>query len=62
MPMAGEGSRFVSKGFTTPKPLLLHQNEFLFTRAMRSIEEITVPLKTTFIVRKEHIERKHSLG
>ncbi len=60
MPMAGEGSRFVKKGFTTPKPLIPCKGKTLFQRALMSLERITCPMKHSFIVRQEHIE-KHDI-
>lgn len=57
MPMAGEGSRFLKEGFTTPKPLILHKGKTLFQRAISSVDAIEAPKKYSFIVRKEHIEK-----
>lgn len=57
MPMAGEGSRFLKEGFTTPKPLIMFKGKTLFQRAISSIENIQAPKKYSFIVRKEHIEK-----
>ncbi len=56
MPMAGEGSRFVREGWTTPKPLIKVHGIPLFQRALSSIEQGIFPIKYSFIVRQEHIE------
>jgi len=55
--MAGEGSRFINEGYTTPKPLILFKDKTLFERAIGSISNVNAPLKYSFIVRQEHIER-----
>ena len=57
MPMAGEGSRFIKEGWTIPKPLIELKGLPLFLRAVRSVTIEGVPMKYSFIVRKEHIER-----
>lgn len=57
MPMAGEGSRFLKEGWTTPKPLIKLKGTCLFQRAISSIKETNVPLKYSFIVRQEHIDK-----
>lgn len=59
MPMAGEGSRFVKEGYTQPKPLIEYQGIPLFMRAVNSLNDIHVPRKYSFIVRKEHITTHH---
>ena len=61
MPMAGEGSRFLKEGFTTPKPLIQFKGKTLFQRAISSVEAIQAPKKYSFIVRQEHIE-KYDIG
>lgn len=55
MPMAGEGSRFLREGWKTPKPLIKLHGKELFLRAIGSITIPDVPIKYSFIVRKEHI-------
>lgn len=55
MPMAGEGSRFLREGWTTPKPLIKLHGKELFLRAIGSVTITDVPIKYSFIVRKEHI-------
>lgn len=57
MPMAGEGSRFLKEGWTTPKPLIELKGKCLFQRAISSIEESNAPMKYSFIVRQEHIDK-----
>lgn len=57
MPMAGEGSRFTNAGWITPKPLIELNGQPLFKHAIRSVEAEGIPLKYSFIVRHEHIER-----
>lgn len=55
MPMAGEGSRFLKEGWTTPKPLIELKGIPLFKRAINSVHIDGVPMKYSFIVRQEHI-------
>lgn len=57
MPMAGEGSRFLKKGWTTPKPLIILKNVPLFKRAISSVSIEGAPMKYSFIVRQEHIDK-----
>jgi len=59
MPMAGEGSRFLKEGWTTPKPLIELHGTPLFMRAIGSVSIEGVTMKYSFIVRQEHIERYH---
>lgn len=56
MPMAGEGSRFLKEGWTTPKPLIEHKGIPLFKRAINSVNIDGVPMKYSFIVRQEHVD------
>lgn len=56
MPMAGEGSRFLKEGWTTPKPLILLEGEPLFRHAINSVNLPGVEKKYSFIVRQEHID------
>lgn len=57
MPMAGEGSRFLKEGWITPKPLIkLHEKE-LFLHAISSVSDAEIPMKYSFIVRQEHIDK-----
>lgn len=57
MPMAGEGSRFLKEGWTTPKPLIQLHGKELFLHAIGSISSDAIPMKYSFIVRQEHIEQ-----
>lgn len=57
MPMAGEGSRFRKEGWTTPKPLILLNGQPLFKHAISSVAVDGIPMKYSFIVRHEHIEK-----
>lgn len=59
MPMAGEGSRFLKEGWTTPKPLIVLKGIPLFKRAISSVSIEGAPVKYSFIVRQEHIEQYH---
>lgn len=55
--MAGEGSRFLKEGWTTPKPLIMLHGQPLFKHAISSVEMHGVKLKYSFIVRQEHIDK-----
>lgn len=57
MPMAGEGSRFLKEGWTTPKPLIRLHGKELFLRAISSVSIEGVSMKYSFIVRQEHIDK-----
>lgn len=57
MPMAGEGSRFLKEGWTTPKPLIKLNGVPLFMHAISSVLSEEIPMKYSFVVRKEHIEK-----
>lgn len=57
MPMAGEGSRFRDAGWTTPKPLIELKGKPLFVRAIESVRVDGAPMKYSFIVRQEHIDK-----
>lgn len=57
MPMAGEGSRFLKEGWTTPKPLIELHGVSLFKRAIGSVSIDGIPMKYSFIVRQEHIDK-----
>lgn len=57
--MAGEGSRFLKEGWTTPKPLIELHGAPLFKRAIGSVAVEGAPMKYSFIVRKEHIDKYH---
>ena len=57
MPMAGEGSRFLKEGWTTPKPLIELNGQPLFKHAISSVCADGIKMKYSFIVRHEHIEK-----
>lgn len=57
MPMAGEGSRFLKEGWTIPKPLIKLHGKELFLRALESVYVEDAPMKYSFIVRQEHIDK-----
>lgn len=61
MPMAGEGSRFLKEGWTTPKPLIKLHDKELFLRAIGSVKVEDAPMKYSFIVRQEHIDKCQTL-
>lgn len=54
--MAGEGSRFLKEGWAIPKPLIELKGVPLFKRAVGSVTVEGVPMKYSFIVRKDHID------
>ena len=56
MPMAGEGSRFLKEGWSTPKPLIQLDGVPLFKRAIGSVAIEGLTMKYSFIVRQEHID------
>lgn len=57
MPMAGEGFRFANAGWTTPKPLIELNGQPLFKHAISSVAAEGIPMKYSFVVRHEHIEK-----
>ena len=57
MPMAGEGSRFLKEGWTTPKPLIELNGLPLFKHAISSVTDKDIQMKYSFIVRQEHIDK-----
>ena len=57
MPMAGEGFRFLKEGWTSPKPLIELHGTPLFKRAIDSVCIDGIPMKYSFIVRQEHIDK-----
>ena len=57
MPMAGEGSRFLKEGWTTPKPLIDLNGQPLFKHAISSVSDVRISMKYSFIVRQEHIAK-----
>jgi dTDP-glucose pyrophosphorylase len=58
IPMAGEGSRFASAGYTFPKPLIeINQKTMIQT----VIENIAIDANFIFLVREEH-EKKYNIS
>ena len=57
MPMAGEGSRFLKEGWTTPKPLIELNGQPLFKHSISSVTDKDIQMKYSFIVRQEHIDK-----
>ncbi len=57
MPMAGEGNRFLKKGWATPKPLIELNGQPLFKHAISSVLDKDIPMKYSLIVRQEHINK-----
>ena len=57
MPVAGEGSRFLKEGWTTPKPLIELNGQPLFKHAISSVTDKDIQMKYSFIVRQEHIDK-----
>ena len=45
MPMAGEGSRFLKEGWTTPKPLIELNGQPLFKHAISSVTDKDIQMK-----------------
>lgn len=56
MTMAGEGSRFVSTGIDTPKPLIEYNGLPLYRNALKLLDDVNIA-SMTFVVRKEHIDK-----
>lgn len=56
IPMAGEGSRFVSAGYVFPKPLIEINGKPMIQLV---VENINIDGNYIFIVKKEHYERYH---
>lgn len=57
MPMGGGGTRFGSKGFHVPKPLIILQGKPFFYWATQSIVKYIDVADITFVVLKEHIDQ-----
>ena len=55
--MAGEGTRFLNEGWNTPKPLIELKGIPLFVRAINSVNSNNIPIRYSFIVRQEHIDK-----
>jgi dTDP-glucose pyrophosphorylase len=57
MPMAGLGSRFFKEGYLLPKPLIEVDGMPMFTKTISSFENWKIPMKLSFVVRREHVEK-----
>lgn len=55
--MAGEGSRFLKEGWIIPKPLIELNGQPLFKHTISSVFDKEIPMKYSFIVRQEHIDK-----
>jgi dTDP-glucose pyrophosphorylase len=55
MPMAGLGTRFKSKGYDLPKPLISVDGVPMFKKAVASLDSLDCPKEYSFVVRKEHV-------
>lgn len=55
MPMAGLGTRFQAKNYTSPKPLIEVDKMPMFVKAISSLKDLNGPKEYTFIVRQEHV-------
>jgi len=53
IPIAGKGTRFISKDYVLPKPLILIDNKSIVEWTMRCIDNSEC--NTIFIVRKDHV-------
>jgi len=53
IPVAGMASRFLEKGFTAPKPLIMVKNKHMIDWAMDSLDYTNCRL--IFLVRKDHV-------
>ena len=54
IPMAGEGSRFVKKGYTFPKPLIDVKGRPMIQKVVENLDFIS---EYIFLVRKKHIQQ-----
>lgn len=57
MPMAGRGKRYLEAGYEVPKPLIEVRGEPMFRQALRSIQDIGIPVDYRFVVLREHCEK-----
>jgi len=58
IPMAGEGSRFVKKGYTFPKPLIDVKGKPMIQKVVENLDFVS---EYIFLVRKEHIKKYSGL-
>ena len=56
MPMAGRGSRFSSKGYNFPKPMIKIYEHPFFYWSVRSVEKFIEMESISFVVLREHID------
>ena len=54
LPIAGNGQRFVDKGYKTIKPLIEVNGQYLVEKSMESVDYTEANL--IFIVRQEHVD------
>ena len=54
LPIAGDGIRFVEKGYEVPKPLIKIENNFLVQKSLHSID--LEECRLIFVVKKDHID------
>ena len=59
MPMAGQGSRFLEKGFKTPKPFIKVSGQQMFIKAIKDLPRMK---KIKIISRKEIVKNKNLLN
>lgn len=59
LPMAGGGTRFLNKGFQTPKPLIELQGHPFFFWSAQSVRKFVPDIDITFAVLSEHVEKYH---
>jgi UDP-N-acetylglucosamine diphosphorylase / glucose-1-phosphate thymidylyltransferase / UDP-N-acetylgalactosamine diphosphorylase / glucosamine-1-phosphate N-acetyltransferase / galactosamine-1-phosphate N-acetyltransferase len=59
IPMAGEGSRFVKAGYTTPKPFINVAGKPMIERVMENLQ--CIDARYILIGRKEHFEQEQIL-
>lgn len=58
IPMAGEGSRFASEGYTFPKPLIDVEGKPMIQQV---VENLNFDAEYIFLVRKEHLKKYEGL-
>jgi dTDP-glucose pyrophosphorylase len=60
IPMAGEGSRFASAGYTFPKPLIDVEGKPMIERVVENFSDYASEF--IFLVRKQHLEKFTGMG
>ena len=53
IPIAGKAQRFLDKGYTSPKPMIMVKDQMMIDLAMSSIKYNDCQL--IFVVRKDHV-------